>query len=181
MINFEQEASNLEASNDQLHQLSTMVQRAIHQQRVVDDLEERFKQAKKDLARLLDNDIPTMMDAIGLSEVKTPDGTPVSIKDTLYASVPKKNKRAAAEWLMTHGHGSLVGETVSLAFQKGDGDQVQKAILVLEEANFNNYSIIEDMNTGSIKAMIKELTAQGQNVPLDLFGAHWKRSAEVGK
>jgi len=167
------------ASTDQLKNVAGLVAQIRKQQETVGRLEEQLKAARIHLAKLSELDLPALMDEIGLAEITTTDGKQVSIKDTLYASVPKKNKRAVAEWLLKHGHGALVGETLSASFEKGEAHRVQEAVKLLAEHGFNQLKVEENMNTTSIKALIRELTGEGEDVPLELFGAYWKREAVI--
>jgi endonuclease YncB( thermonuclease family) len=173
------EATTLDATTDQLKQVSTLVSHIRTQQQAVEQLEEQLKRAKAQLAKLTEADLPSLMDEIGLAEVTTTDGRQVAIKDTLYASVPKKNRREVAEWLVKQGHGALVAETVTAAFEKGETDKAHAAVQLLAANGYTQLSIEESVNTTSLKALIRELTSEGVDVPLPLFGAHWKRVAVI--
>jgi uncharacterized small protein (DUF1192 family) len=169
----------LDENSQALKQVSELVTRIETARQTIAEQEAELKKQKQYLMKLEEVDLVALMDEIGLADITTTNGREVSIKDTLYASVPKKNKRAAAEWLMTHGHGSLVSEAVIATFEKGAGDKVQQAVEALVNQGIKNVSVDETMNTGSIKALIRELTGQGQDVPMDIFGAYWKRAAVV--
>lgn len=171
--------TDITANTDQLKQVAGLVTSIRQQQETVSRLEEQLKQAKAYLAKLTELDLPSLMDEIGLAEVTTTDGKQVAIKDTLYASVPKKNRREVAEWLIQHGHGALVAETVTAAFEKGETVKAHDAIRLLAAHGFTQLSLEESVNTGSLKALIRELTGDGIDVPLELFGAHWKREAVI--
>ena len=124
------------ATNDQLKQVSQLVAAIRDQRKLVDSLEEELKQAKYHLRLLEEEDLPAVMDEAGLSEFKTADGTPVKVTQKLYMSVPKKNKPAVADWLMGHGHSSLVQSDVVVKFKKGEADKVHEAVDLLAENGY---------------------------------------------
>jgi hypothetical protein len=173
------DAAIIDASTDQLKNVAGLVAQIRKQEETVGRLEEQLKTAKGYLAKLRELDLPALMDEIGLAEIMTSDGAQVAIKDTLYASVPKKNKREAAEWLLVHGHGALVTEAVVASFERGEAQRVQDAIRLLAAHGFTQLKVEETMNTASIKSLIRELTSEGKDVPLELFGAYWKREAVI--
>lgn len=177
-INYEAEVQET-TSNENLAEIERLVRRIREAEQDVELAEQQLKASKARLRQLEEVDLPTKLDEVNLSEIVTTAGLKVTIKSTLYASIAKKNKRAAAEWLIANGHGSLVSEDLSVKFAKGDTEAVHRAITALTDAGIAGVEISENMNTTSIKALINELTADGVDVPLDLFGAHYVRKAVI--
>jgi hypothetical protein len=177
-INYETETT-FDVPDDKLKQVSYLVQSIKALRQRVEEQEATLKRDKHDLALLEEVDLPSLMDEIGLAEVKTSDGTPVSVKDDLRMSIPKKNKRLCADWLLANGHGSLVSEDVILGFKKGEADKVQHAVELLREAGFGGVRVDESMNTAQVKSLAKELMGDGEDFPLELFGGFQRRVAVV--
>jgi hypothetical protein len=167
------------ATNDQLKQIGQLVAAARQQAQLIEQLEERLKKEKENMCLLVEVDIPAVMDEANLSKLETPDGRTVKVEEKLYMSAPKKNKPALASWLLGHGHGSLVQSDVRLVFKKGDADKVQAAMDLLAENGYHNAAVEESMHTGQLKALYKELVAEGEDVPAELFGAHTVREAVI--
>lgn len=142
-------------------------------------LEAQLKRAKAELRKVAEIDLPDMMAQIRLSEIVLQDGQSITIKEDMYATVAKKNKKAAAQWMIDNGQKAIVQNSVSYGFDKGDLDKLQHLTTLLDSSGYDQYSISETMNTGSVKAVIKELLAQGVDVPLELFGAHFVKRAIV--
>lgn len=145
----------------------------------VSAVEEMLKKAKAKLRKVQDFELPEAMLACNMEKFTTADGLTVSVKETLTASIAAKNKPAAAKWLLENQLGSLVKEDVIIGFDNGASDKVQDLINLLADNGITNISTAESMNTASIKAAIKELLAEGKEVPLELFGAHFYRKAVV--
>jgi hypothetical protein len=167
------------ATNDQLKQIGQLVASAKALDNEIEQVEERLKVLKASRRQIAEVDLPAVLDEANLSKLETPDGATVKVEEKLYMSVPKKNKAALASWLLGHGHGALVQSDVRVAFKKGDADKVQAAMDLLAENGYHNAAVEESMHTGQLKALYKELVAEGEDVPAELFGAHTVREAVI--
>lgn len=163
----------------QLSQLSELVDKQKHLESQVERLEEMLKTARDHLRSVAEVDIPALLDEVGILSFTWRDGSSVSVKETMYASIPKKNKPAAAGWLIDHGLSSLVKSDVIILMDKGDNEKLHALLELLDGAGHLTYHVAENMNTSSVKAAIKELLAQGDDVPLDLFGVHVVRTTVI--
>lgn len=176
MIDYEADAPE-GATAEQLKQLGKLIEAATVARRKVDELEAALKAAKRDLDVIECADIPALLDAAGLASVEASDGTRVSVVESLYASIPKKNKADAARWLRQHGQGGVIKRTLSTPVD--DDGVYDRVVEALEAAGVSTYAMVEDMNTGTVKAIIKELLGEGVDVPLELFGAYLERRARL--
>lgn len=174
-------ADDVTATNEQLKQVSQLVAAIRSQRSVVANMETQLKDAQRHLRLLEEEDLPAALDEAGIPEFKTADGAHVKVEQKLYMSVPKKNKPAVASWLLGHGHGSLVQSDVVVKFKKGEADRVNQAVDLLAEHGFPGVHVDESMHTGQLKALVRELLDDGEDVPLDLFGAYVKRVASVSE
>lgn len=174
MINYEDD--ELAVSREQLQPLAALVGHMVNQQKTVEQLEAQLKDAKKSLRRVEEIDIPTMMAEVGLEAVTMEDGSQLSIKEQLYASISAKHKAQAVDWLMNNGHESLVKEDVVVPFDRGQASEVAQLSRLLSDSGYT-YKVSEAINTASVKALIKELLESGTDVPLDVFGAYFVRKA----
>lgn len=168
--------AELAVDNEQIEQISKLVVQYVSLSKIVDDAEEKLKEHKKQLRKCVESDLPQAMGNMESFTLKT--GESVSIKETLYASIPKKNKDKAARWLEANDLGSLVKEDVTVGFQKGEQDLVTDLVIMLKDEGYD-YSVDESINTASVKSAIKELLADGKEVPMDLFGAYFRTVAVI--
>lgn len=172
-------ATDITATNDQLKQVSQLVAAIRSQRAEVARIEALLKDAQRDLRLLEEEDLPAAMDEAGIATFTTAEGTPVKVEQLLHMSVPKKNKPAVASWLLDHGHGALVQSDVVVKFKKGEADKVEQAVDLLANNGFTGVHVDESMHTGQLKALVRELLDQGEDVPMPLFGAYVKRVAVV--
>lgn len=178
-INFESDSEQQTLTQDQLTNIAQLASAVVGSEKIVADIEAKLKIAKANLRQVQERDLPEAMLACNMEKFTTSDGLNVSVSETLYASVAKKNKAEAAKWLIDNELGALVKEDVVIGFDGGASEQVQALLTMLAENSINNVTTSESMNTASIKAAIKELLANGVDVPLELFGAHFARKAVV--
>ena len=176
-IDFENEVPA--PSDEQLGLIAKLARRQVEYEEQVAIADEAFKKAKANLRRIQEKELPAAMEAIGMESFTLKSGETISVKEKLYASISKKDKPAAIRWLMEHEHGSLVKEDVIVSFEKGDNESVRVLQKLLEVNGITNFTVDENVNTASVKAMIKELLSEGMEVPLELFGAYFHRTAEV--
>lgn len=174
-----QDDAPISASNDQLKQIGHMLMARAAVISNIEQLEQQLKQANESLRQLEEVDIPAVMDEANLRKVETPDGKTVTIDDILYMSVPKKTKPALVSWLLANGHGALVQADVVVNFKKGEADKVERAIDLLAGNGFAGVHVEEGIHTGQLKALYKELRAEGVEVPDELFGAYSVRKAVI--
>ena len=166
-------------TDDQLETISALAHKQIKLQLAFERAEDAYKQAKKDLANIQEKELPEAMLAVGMEKFQLKTGEMISVKETLYASLSQANRPNAIKWLMDNDHGSIVKEIVNVTFEKGEHEYVEKLVEVLEKHGFNTYNVDENVNTATVKSLIKELLGQGVEVPLELFGAYFARKAVV--
>ena len=133
-------------------------------------LEGDVKRVKKEYIQISQVDLPEAMQSVGMQSFTLENGSSISVKDQMRASLPKKNKAEVANWLKEHGAGSLIKDTIVVEFPKGDASRAEELIDLLVEKGFSNWYEDISINTGSLKALAKEKLAQGDDVPLELMG-----------
>ena len=173
--NFEEDVQ--EATNEQLTEISSLAKLQLKQQKAADEITEKLKEANKVLRKTQEQDLPEAMLNAGLEKFTTTNGLNISVSETLYASISKKNKPKAIAWLMDNGQSSLVKEDVNIPFDKGDHERVMRLVEDLQD--HYPVAVNETVNTASVKAMIKELLADSKEVPLELFGAYFARKSVI--
>jgi hypothetical protein len=151
----------------------------LEKEKQVEDLEAELKRAKAELRKVQETDLPELLAGIGLSEIVLSNGARVTVNRVMYASIPKKYKHKAAQWLIDNGQGALVKNDVSIVLEKGEFERLQRLSKMLDSSEFNEYTIIDSMNTGSVKAVLKELDSQGVDVPFDMFGARYVNQSKI--
>ena len=137
----------------------------------VNELEQKLKNEKRALMKLTDEDLPTMLAEIGLTSMKLDDGSEVTIKPQYGANILVDNRPAAYEWLRENGYDDIIKNTVACTFGRGEDDKASAFKAFAEKEGF-----FAEQNTGihhtTLRAFVKERIENGDDFPMELFGAY---------
>lgn len=174
MIDFDEEQAPVD--EEQLKKLSRLAEMQVATEDDIAKLEEQLKAKKKDLQKLAEKEIPELMTEIGMAEFKLTSGYGVKIEKGLTASITGKKKQPAIDWLVANGYGDIVSADLSVPFSNGERTKaVEMCSTLLEQGIIAKVS--DDVNTGTLKSVIRERLEQGLPVPLETLGAYeWKKS-----
>lgn len=143
--------------------------------------EDALKAAKERARVLHEETVPAAMQELGLNIVGLDTGEKITLKQEVYASIPKANKTAAFQWLEDNDFGSIIKTEVSITFGKGEFDAATEKFMELQSAGLN-VSIDQNVHAGTLKAFLKEQISNGNaELPLDLFGAMPVWEAKITK
>lgn len=134
-------------------------------------LEEEAKDVKRHIKTITEEVIPNYMRELGLSEVKLENGAKVTVKDQVFASIPKPVQDAALQWLDDNGHGSLIKNEIKLNFAKGEDERAQTLRKILEDAGYE-FNHTANVHWQTLRAFCREQLEQGNMLPEDLFSVH---------
>ena len=161
--------------------LSTIAELAVAIRTSEDDianLENLLKDKKRELLKLTDEDLPSMLQEIGLSEFKLEDGSQVTIKPTYGASIKVEDRPQAYEWLRENGYDDIIKNTVTCAFGRGEDDNASAFAALAEKEGFIP-SQKEEIHASTLRAFIKERVENGDEFPSELFGAYVGQRAVI--
>jgi len=142
------------------------------------NLENLLKEKKRELLKLTDEDLPSMLQEIGLSEFKLEDGSQVTIKPTYGASIKVEERPQAYEWLRENGYDDIIKNTVTCAFGRGEDDNASAFTALAEKEGFIP-SQKEEIHSSTLRAFIKERVENGDEFPSELFGAYVGQRAVI--
>ena len=126
--------------------------------------------------------IPSLMaSAGGIDKFTLDNGTSITIKDELYASITQARQPEAFAWLEAHGHGDVIKDELKVALGKGEQASNRAYVLMstLEEMGIDDYSRKRAVHPGTLAALIREQLGEGVDVPKETFGVHQQRRAIV--
>jgi hypothetical protein len=144
------------------------------------NLENLLKEKKRELLKLTDEDLPSMLQEIGLSEFKLEDGSQVTIKPTYGASIKVEDRPQAYEWLRENGYDDIIKNTVTCAFGRGEDDNASAFAALAEKEGFIP-SQKEEIHSSTLRAFIKERVENGDEFPSELFGAYVGQRAVINR
>lgn len=171
-IDFESDLREPEApSEDKLQQVMALAYLMVEQEREVAALEEALKETKAALQRTQTEDLPALMEEIGMLSVTLKDGSKVDVVEDIQCGIKVADRDAAHKWLIDNGFGGLIKTQVITEFGRG---QLEDAINYAAEANAkfpaNPAGVKDTVHPATLKSFLKEQLEKGAALPMELFG-----------
>ena len=174
-------ASSIEkVANTGLASVAEIARAVRNQEDLVGKLEDQLKEAKRELLKLTDEDLPAMLLELGLSSFELEDGSKVTVRPTYGAHIKAENKATAFDWLRQNGFDDIIKNTVSCNFGRGED---QEASQFIEYAQGLGYAAEQktDVHPSTLKAFVKERVQNGEAFPMELFGAYVGQRATIAR
>ena len=157
----------------------TLKTRELRQRR--DDVvaaEEALKAAQQAVRLIEETELPELMREAGQEKLRTSDGFDVELTETLRASIPAASLPQALAWLIEHGQAAIIKRDIRLQFGKNEEEKADKALeLILNEGFMPQDK--QTVHPQTLASVIRELVAQGVDVPMALLGAHVQAGVKV--
>lgn len=165
-------ASNPPAiTNEHLAMITALAEKQIMIEDWIKKREDELKVAKEELRKVSEVAIPNAMAEVGMTEFKLVDGSKITIKQEIYASIPADNKEPAFNWLRRTGNEGLIKNVISCQFGKGEDAEAMAAAQALVELGLRPEQQ-QTVHPMTLKAFLKEQMEKGVDVPLTDFGAY---------
>lgn len=132
----------------------------------VEDLETQLTTAKADVRRVEQEDLPDLMQELGLETFKLKSGETIEVKPEVDCGISEERRAKAHDWLTINGFGGLIKTEVIAKFGRDERDA---AIACAEQIGGE---MVERVHPSTLKSFVKEQMAAGKPVPFDLFGVH---------
>tara|TARA_R110002049_G_scaffold210072_2_gene380928 strand:+ start:954 stop:1622 length:669 start_codon:yes stop_codon:yes gene_type:complete len=183
---FDMEADQATASsiekmdNTGLASVAEIARAVRNQEDLVNKLDDELKEAKRELLKLTDEDLPAMLLELGLSSFELEDGSKVTVRPTYGAHIKAENKATAFDWLRQNGFDDIIKNTVSCNFGRGED---QEASQFIDYAQGLGYAAEQktDVHHSTLKAFVKERVQNGETFPMELFGAYVGQRANIAR
>ncbi|MEL0015284.1 MAG: hypothetical protein VW715_08715 [Rhodospirillales bacterium] len=166
---------NLASSVDKLDQggLKTVAELAKeiqNEEEYISCLEDDLKKAKKKLLKMTDEDLPALLQEVGINKFELDDGSTVEVKQTYGASILVDNRPQAYEWLRENGYDDIIKNNVICTFGRGEDDKASafQAFAAKEGYAANQKT---EIHPQTLRAFVKERVEAGEEFPMELFGA----------
>lgn len=144
----------------------------------VTSAEEVLKGAQQRVRSIEEYELPELMREAGQEKLRTSDGFEVELTETLRASIPVANLPQALSWLMEHGQSAIIKRDIRLQFGKSEDEKADKALHVILDAGFMPQDK-QSVHPQTLAAVIRELVAEGVDVPMEMLGAHVQAGVKV--
>lgn len=143
---------------DTLQTITNLARQLVNLQEQEADQAKALEETQAKIKDIAEKRLPTLLEAVGLTELRLNDGKKVTIKTDYYASP----KAGAYEWLRQHNMGAVIKETVVV-----DSSSKER----LKEAGIG-FESKEAIHPSTLKALVKEQIEAGNEFPQELFGVH---------
>jgi hypothetical protein len=157
--------------NITLDRVSALVGIMTQQQGTVARLKAELESAEAALRRTETEDLPELMNEVGLTELTTKEGVQVSIAQDVLVGIPEARMPQAVAWLAERGYDGIVKTEVSVKFGRGEREQADSFAEAVSAKGLAA-EVANKINTQTLKAFVRERMAAGEVVPFDIFGIH---------
>jgi len=171
---------SLSTDNPALKTIAELAEKIQSQEQQVADTEEKLKKQKEELRNLQNEELPMLMQEIGIKKFELEDGSSVNVKEIYAGSISQANKEKAFNWLRENKFDDIIKNTVTTAFGKGEDNAAQNFMDIAEQAGYTPIQKTE-VHPQTLKAFIKERVEGGDEFPMELFGAYIGYKAEIKK
>lgn len=160
-----------------LEDLSNYVAFAATLQKEIEELDAAWKEKTARLRRLLEEDIPSAMDELGMQSINTAEFT-INVDDDWKASIPQYKRDDVCNYAVDLGAKSLITHEISMKFKKDEDEFFDQVCSVLDQ-NQIQHNVIKGINTSSWKKFVRERAAQGGQVDLERACVERVRKATI--
>jgi len=130
----------------------------------VERLETELAMAKSDVRRIEQEDLPDLMQELGLETFKLKTGETVEVKSEVECGISEERRSAAHDWLSSNGFGGLIKTEVVVRFGRNEHEA---AVACAESVGGE---MVERVHPSTLKSFVKEQMEAGKPIPFDLFG-----------
>lgn len=145
----------------------------------VEQLDSQLSATKATLRQVEENDIPELMQALGLSEFTMANGRRICIEESIHAGIPKTLEDQAFAWLRANGYDSIIKREVVFKFGKGEDDAATQIQLLAAGIEIKPWSDKASVHHSTLRAFVREALENGQEIPQELFGVFRRTVARV--
>jgi hypothetical protein len=167
-------------SSEAITSLTSLTRRVVEVQREKTRLEAELKRAEEMERELTWNQIPAIMDVIGLKHFELTDGTTIHVGEEIRTSMPKKSAAEGVAWLDDNGEAGMVKRRFVIAFNRDQTALVNKFKADLARRKVPLAVTIEQyVEPPTLKSWVTRKLEEGASIPEKLFGVFRQRIAKV--
>ena len=138
-------------------------------EKLVEEREKALKEAQNALEHLQKTVLVDLMETAGQKKLTTIDGFEVEVIPMMRGTPSKDNQPKAYAWLRENKHGGIIKSEVVADCGKGDPEKIKKAMAALAKLKITAKAK-ESVHHQTLSALVRELLARGDAVPLELLG-----------
>jgi len=170
-IDFEKDQEEVLTKTKDIKSLSDQVLKLRDLEAEVKAQEEKIKQTQKEITRISEDVIPTMLSEMGLSQLKLADGSSVDVKPFYTASISVANREKAYKWLRDNGLGDIIKNDVTVSFGRNEDNKAVDYANLAKSQGFEPTQKLK-VEPMTLKALVRERIEAGKNLPMDIFNVY---------
>ena len=163
-----------------LNDLTNKAEELLELEKLMDKVQAELKEVKNKYQKVSEEDIPSMLSELGLSEITMNDGSKISTSQYYSARITPDKTDEAFAWLNNNGHGDIIKNTVSVSFGREDNDSALKLASELHSKGLDpaQKKWVEPM---TLKAFVREQVENGNDLPLETFNVYIGQKTRIIK
>lgn len=181
-INLAADAQDIDIDPKQIAQVVTLARKQFKLASKIADTQASLNKMVEEFTELQETTLPDLMQEIGLEELRLSDKIALTIKKTLYASVPVAKMPRAIAWLKKRDWDSIVKYDASISFGKGEDKKMEVFQKIFEQRKLLKdvpYKMKMSIHPQTLKAFVNEQRARGMEFPSTIFNIHEIRKAII--
>ena len=179
-INFEKDRVDSVTQIDSTKTLSDEVIKLRNLEDQVKASEEHTRTLKEKARELSQVVIPQMMKEMNITKLKLKDGASIEVSNFYSAKIILEKQEEAFNWLRSNGLGDIIKNDVTVTFGRGEDN---KAMAYATLAKGQGYEPVQKIGVHpqTLKAVVRERTESGQDLPADLFNTFVGNQTKITK
>jgi hypothetical protein len=160
---------------DHLQMLVSMAAKLREKLNAVADAQAELDRLTADLNQFQLSTLPEAMELAGVANYELSDGTRLTVKPDVKASISIENRYYAHEWLRNHGHGGVIKEAFSIDLRPLTAEEretLRREIMKFEVIPES----IESIHASTLKSLVKELLEEGTALPPSISVFQFKKA-----
>jgi len=169
----EEEVSSTATQNlggSALSAVSILARKMREMEQEIESADQRLKSLKEQYLKLTDQELPAVLEELGIAEMKLDDGSKIKLTQVYGASIPVDRREEAFAWLRENGYDDIIKNTVACSFGRGEDDKASKFTESIRRMGLAPDTKTE-VHAMTLKAFVRERVETGGELPMDLFGA----------
>lgn len=142
-------------------------------------LEELLNEAKTNLQRISEQEIPKLVDGME-GKLTLPDGRTIDVSEKLRCYTLTENRARAMKWLEDNGHGAIVKRRFIVEFGRDQEEWAKEFERQLAHSEKPlNLKRERNVQWQTLDAWGRERLEEGEDIPSDLFQIHRIRQTKI--
>ena len=163
---------------DGLRSVAELARDAQQKSETIERLEKQVKQVKSEYFKLIDEELPAILQELGLNAFELADGSKINVRPQYGAHINLDNREKAFQWLRDNDHDGIIKNSISCSFGTGEDEQAKTFSILVKDSGLTPDQKTE-VHSSTLKAWVKERVENGDEFPMDLFGAYIGQRAHI--